>query len=167
MKFSGRIWKFGDNINTDLILPNVAFYLTPEEQVKYIFRANRPGWVHLVRPGDILIGGKNFGMGSSRPAARNLKNLGIACLVAESINGLFYRNCVNFAFPAMECPQIEGLLQEGDIVEADFESGLVTRSATGETRTGRSIPPQLLAIVAAGGIFPLLEGEGAIAPRSA
>lgn len=165
MKLSGRIWKFGDNINTDLILPNVAFYLPAEEQVKYIFRANRPGWVDLVQPGDILIGGKNFGMGSSRPAARNLKNLGIACLVAESINGLFYRNCVNFAFPAMECAQLAGLLEEGDTAEVDFESGRVRNVATGEERAGRSIPPRLLAIVAAGGIFALLEREGAIAPR--
>lgn len=103
MKFTARVWKFGDNINTDLILPNAAFYLTQQEQLQYIFRANRPGWADLVQPGDILIGGKNFGMGSSRPAARNLKNLGIACLVADSIIGLFYRNSVNFALPAMEC----------------------------------------------------------------
>jgi 3-isopropylmalate/(R)-2-methylmalate dehydratase small subunit len=164
MKFTGRTWKFGDNINTDLILPNVAFYLTQEEQIKYVFRANRPGWVDLVQPGDILIGGKNFGMGSSRPAARNLKNLGLACLVAESINGLFYRNCVNFAFPAMECPGIEALLQEGETAEVDFESGTVTNVSTGQTVTGKTIPPQLLKIVAAGGIFSLLEKEGAIAP---
>ena len=164
---TGKTWKFGDDINTDLILPNVAFYLTPEEQVKYIFRANRPGWVDLVQPGDILIGGKNFGMGSSRPAARNLKNLGIACLVAESINGLFYRNCVNFAFPAMECAQLAGLLEEGDTAEVDFASGTVRNATSGEERAGRSIPPRLLSIIAAGGIFPLLEREGAIAPRSA
>ena len=75
MKFTARVWKFPDNINTDLILPNRAFYLTPEEQVKFVFSANRPGWVDLVQPGDILIGGKNFGMGSSRPAARSLRNL--------------------------------------------------------------------------------------------
>jgi len=166
LKFTARVWIFGDNINTDLILPNLAFYLTPEEQLKYVFRANRPGWVDQVRPGDILIGGKNFGMGSSRPAARNLKNLGLACLVAESINGLFYRNCVNFAFPAMECAQIAGLLEEGDIVEVDFVSGTVANMKTGEARPGKTIPPQLLKIVAAGGIFPLLEQEGAIAPRS-
>jgi len=104
MKYVARVWKFGDNINTDLILPNVAFYLTPQEQLKYIFRANRPGWVDLVQPGDILIGGRNFGMGSSRPAARNLKNLGLACLVAEGVNGLFYRNCVNFAFLQPSAP---------------------------------------------------------------
>ena len=98
MKFRARVWKFGDNINTDLILPSVAFYLKPEEQVRYVFSANRPGWADEVKRGDILIGGKNFGMGSSRPAARSLKNLGLSCLVAPYINGLFFRNCVNFAF---------------------------------------------------------------------
>ncbi len=165
MKFTGRTWKFGDNINTDLILPIVAFYLTPQEQLKYIFRANRPGWVDLVQPGDILIGGRNFGMGSSRPAARNLKSVGIACLVAESINGLFYRNCVNFALPAMECPGIEDLFAEGQPAEVDFDSGQVTNLATAKSLKGKLIPPELVKIVAAGGVFALLEKEGSIAPK--
>jgi len=165
LKLGARVWKFGDNINTDLILPNAAFYLTPQEQLAYIFRANRPGWVDLVQPGDILIGGKNFGMGSSRPAARNLKNLGIGCLVADSINGLFYRNCVNFAFPAMECPGVEAIFEEGDPAEVDFESGTVTNARTGATRPARTIPPELLRIVEAGGIFALLEKEGSIARK--
>jgi len=104
-------------------------------------------------------------MGSSRPAARNLKNLGLACLVAESINGLFYRNCVNFAFPAMDCAGIEELLQEGEQAEVDFDSGIVRNLTKGTAKTGRTIPPQLLKIVAAGGIFQLLEQDGAIAPR--
>jgi 3-isopropylmalate/(R)-2-methylmalate dehydratase small subunit len=164
MKFVARIWKFGDNINTDLILPNVAFYLTPEEQLKYIFRANRPGWVDLVKPGDILIGGKNFGMGSSRPAARNLKNLGLACLVAESINGLFYRNCVNFAFPATECTGVYEMFEEGDVAEVDFDIGTVANTTKGTSLAARKIPAPLLKIVEAGGIFSLLEKEGAIAP---
>jgi 3-isopropylmalate/(R)-2-methylmalate dehydratase small subunit len=166
MKHVARVWKFGDNINTDLILPNVAFYLTPEEQVKYIFRANRPGWVDLVQPGDILIGRKNFGMGSSRPAARNLKNLGLACLVAEGINGLFYRNCVNFAFPATECAGVYDLFDEGDIAEVDFDNANVTNATKGRSLPMRQIPPPLLKIVEAGGIFSLLEKEGAIAPRT-
>ena len=165
MKFTARVWKFPDNINTDLILPNVAFYLTPQEQIQYIFKANRPGWVELVRPGDILIGGRNFGMGSSRPAARNLKNLGLACLVAHSINGLFYRNAVNFAFPAMECEGVQDLFEEGDQAEIDFASGSVTNVSRGKSRAGRTIPGELLRIVEAGGIFPLLEREGLIAPR--
>ena len=166
VKFTARVWKFGDNINTDLILPNVAFYLTPEEQLKHIFRANRPGWVDLVQKGDMLIGGKNFGMGSSRPAARNLKNLGLACLVADGINGLFYRNCVNFAFPAMECSGIENLFNEGDTAEVDFDSGTVKNLTTGRSANAKTIPPQLLKIVEAGGIFPLLEKEGSIAPKA-
>jgi 3-isopropylmalate/(R)-2-methylmalate dehydratase small subunit len=167
MKFASRIWKFDDNINTDLILPNVAFYLTPQEQLDYIFRANRPGWVDLVQPGDILIGGKNFGMGSSRPAARNLKNLGLACLVAEGINGLFYRNCVNFAFPATECEGVHDMFEEGDVADVDFDSATISNVAKGTSRSMRQIPPPLLRIIEAGGIFPLLEREGAIAPRSA
>jgi 3-isopropylmalate/(R)-2-methylmalate dehydratase small subunit len=166
MKFTARVWKFGDNINTDLILPNVAFYLTPQEQLKYIFRANRPGWVEEVQPGDILLGGRNFGMGSSRPAARNLKNLGLSCLIADSINGLFYRNAVNFALPAMECPGVHDLFDEGDTAEVDFETGAVTNVVTRKSLMGRTIPGQLLKIVDAGGIFPLLEREGYIAPRT-
>ncbi|HYC44706.1 MAG TPA: 3-isopropylmalate dehydratase [Burkholderiales bacterium] len=166
MKFTGKVWKFGDNINTDLILPNAAFYLTPEEQLRYIFRANRPGWVDEMKPGDIIIGGKNFGMGSSRPAARNLKNVGVACLVAESINGLFYRNSVNFAFPAMECPGAEALFEEGDTGEVDFDEGTVKNVRTGQSLPTRKIPPELVKIVNAGGIFSLLEKEGAIAPKA-
>ena len=166
MKFEARVWKFGDNINTDLILPNVAFYLTPQEQLRYVFRANRPGWVDEMKPGDILLGGRNFGMGSSRPAARNLKNLGLACLVADSINGLFYRNAVNFAFPAMECPGVPGLFEEGDVAQVDFDTGVVTNTTRGKSLEGRTIPPQLLKIVDAGGIFPLLEREGCIAPKA-
>src|SRR6185295_13897341 len=104
MKYTARVWKFEDNINTDLILPSIAFYLSPPEQARYVFHANRPDWAAQVQPGDIIIGGKNFGMGSSRPAARSLKTLQIGALVAHSINGLFFRNAVNWALPAMECP---------------------------------------------------------------
>jgi len=167
LKFKARVWKFGDNINTDLILPNVAFYLTPQEQLKYVFRANRPGWVDLVQPGDVLIGGRNFGMGSSRPAARNLKNLGLACLVAEGINGLFYRNCVNFAFPATECKGVYDLFDEGDMAEVDFDKATVTNVTKAKSLPMREIPAPLLKIVDAGGIFSLLEKEGAIAPKTA
>jgi 3-isopropylmalate/(R)-2-methylmalate dehydratase small subunit len=166
MNFKARVWKVGDNINTDLILPAVAFYLPPDEQLRYVFHANRPGWADEVRPGDILIGGKNFGMGSSRPAARSLKNLGIACLVAPYINGLFFRNCVNFAFPAVECPGVDEAFEEGDIAEVDVERATVSNVTRGTTLAGKPMPPKLLALVKAGGIYPLLEKEGLIAPRS-
>ena len=165
MNFKARVWKVGDNINTDLILPAVAFYLPPNEQLRYVFHANRPGWADEVKPGDILIGGKNFGMGSSRPAARSLKNLGIACLVAPYINGLFFRNCVNFAFPAVECPGVDEAFEEGEIAEVDVERATVRNVTRGTTLAGKPMPPKLLALVKAGGIYPLLEKEGLIAPR--
>jgi 3-isopropylmalate/(R)-2-methylmalate dehydratase small subunit len=160
------VWKVGDHINTDLILPNRAFYLTPEEQVSYVFGANRPGWAQQVRTGDILIGGHNFGMGSSRPAARSLKNLGLSCLLAHSINGLFFRNCVNFAFPALECPGVQNAFEEGDIAEVEFRTGGVRNVTRGTALGARPLPPQLLALVTAGGIYPLLEKEGLIAPKA-
>lgn len=166
MRFSARTWKVGDNINTDLILPNRAFYLTPQEQTRFVFSANRPGWCDLVAKGDILIGGSNFGMGSSRPAARSLRNLGLACLVAESINGLFFRNCVNFAFPAMECPGVAAAFDEGDEAEVSFEDAFVLNRRTGVRLAGRSMPVELRAVVAAGGLFPLLEQQGYIASRA-
>jgi 3-isopropylmalate/(R)-2-methylmalate dehydratase small subunit len=166
MKFTARVWKFPDNINTDLILPAVAFYLPPDEQPRYVFSANRPGWVDEMKPGDIIIGGTNFGMGSSRPAARSLKNLGVACLVANSINGLFYRNSVNFAFPAVECPGVFDAFEEGDIAEVDFDTSVVKNVTRGRILNARQTPPKLLDLLKAGGIYPLLEKEGLIGPKA-
>jgi 3-isopropylmalate/(R)-2-methylmalate dehydratase small subunit len=164
MKFTARVWKFPDNINTDLILPSASFYLTPEEQVRFVFQANRPGWVDQVQKGDILIGGKNFGMGSSRPAARSLRNLGLGCLVAESINGLFFRNAVNFAFPAMACAGVDQAFVEGDVAEIDFDGGTVKNLSQGTTLQAAALPKKLLDLLDAGGVYPLLEREGIIAP---
>jgi 3-isopropylmalate/(R)-2-methylmalate dehydratase small subunit len=166
MKFKARVWKFGDNINTDLILPSVAFYMPVQEQLKYVFSANRPGWIDEMKPGDIIIGGRNFGMGSSRPAARNLRMIGVACVVAPSINGLFFRNCVNFALPAIECPGVDEAFAEGEIAEVDFETSAVRNVTRGKTLSGRPIPAKLLDLVKAGGIYPLLEKEGLIAPKA-
>lgn len=166
MKFTARVWKFPANINTDLILPNRAFYLTPAEQVKFIFSANRPGWVDQVEPGDILIGGNNFGMGSSRPAARSLRNLKLACLVAESINGLFFRNTVNFGFPALECRGIEAAFEEGDVAEVSFDDYTVRNQRTGVSLRTVALPDALKRIMQAGGLFPLLESEGYLAPKA-
>lgn len=164
MKITGKVWKFGDNINTDLILPTKIYYLTPQEQTRYVFEANRPGWADEVEAGDIIIGGRNFGMGSSRPAARSLKNLGIGCLLAESINGLFYRNCVNWGFPALEVPGVDAAFDEGDTAEISFDEFGVRNVTTGANLDGIAMPDQLLTIFKAGGIYPLLEAQGLIAP---
>ncbi len=166
MTFKGRVWIVGDNINTDLILPNKAFYLTHEEQTQYVFSANRPGWAEQVKKGDILIGGSNFGMGSSRAAARSLKNLGLACLIAESLNGLFLRNCVNFAFPALECPGIHAAFTEGEEAEVDFAQAKVRNLTRGTALAGKPLPAPLMALVQAGGVYQLLEKEGLIAPKT-
>lgn len=162
----GRTWIFDDDINTDLILPIRAYYLPVEEQPSYVFSANRPGWVELVKAGDIIVGGKNFGVGSSRPAPRSLKNLGIGGLIAESINGLFYRNCVNWGFPAMECPGVHDAFAEGEEAEMSFDQFTVRNVSQGTTLKGQHAPASLLDLMDAGGIYPLLEREGLIAPKT-
>ena len=164
MKITGKVWKFGDNINTDLILPMKIYYLTPQEQARYVFEANRPGWADEVEAGDIIVGGRNFGMGSGRPAARSLKNLGIGCLLADSINGLFFRNCVNWGFPALEVPGVDAAFDEGDTAEISFDDFAVRNVTTGVSLEGCAIPEQLLKVFKAGGIYPLLEAQGLIAP---
>ncbi len=165
MVFRGRVWVAGDNINTDLILPIQAYYLTIAEQPKWVFSANRPGWSDQVQKGDILIGGKNFGMGSSRPAARSLRNLRLACLVAESINGLFFRNSVNFGFPALECPGVSSAFEEGDVAEVSFEDYTVRNARTGVVLTAAPLPESLKKLMQGGGLYQLLEVEGYLASR--
>src|SRR3981189_3350565 len=112
-----RVWKFGDDINTDLMLPGPLLTASEEEQRRAVFSANRPGWVDQVRRGDIIIGGRNFGTGSSRPAARSLRNLGLGALIAESINGLFFRNAVSFGFLALQRPGITTAFEESQTAE--------------------------------------------------
>lgn len=165
LNFEARVWKFPDNINTDLIIPSGSIFLSAEEQARLVFKANRPGWVDEMRPGDIIVAGKNFGMGSSRPASRSLKILGLACVIAESINGLFFRNCINYAFPAMECPGAMSLFAEGEIARVNFFDGTVGNLTTGKTLNGKILPAKLLELLQAGGIYPLLEQKGIIEPQ--
>jgi 3-isopropylmalate/(R)-2-methylmalate dehydratase small subunit len=157
----GRVWMFADdNINTDLMMPQTVFGKSVEEQLRHVFATYRPGWIDQVKSGDILIGGRNFGTGSSRPGSMLLKRLGIAALVAEKINGLFYRNCVNYALPAMECAGIRELVSEGDIVRVDVSSGVIENITRRTQRIGPKMPEFLQAIVRAGGIMERLRTEG-------
>ncbi len=94
--------------------------------MQHCFSANRPGWVDQVRQGDIIVGGFNFGTGSSRPDAHVFKRLGISCLLAETINGLFLRNCVNYGLAALPFPGILQAFEEGEEAEVDLRSGRVT-----------------------------------------
>lgn len=158
----GRVFVFGDEINTDLMMPNRAFRLPQSEQHVLAFEAIRPGWVSTVRQGDLIIAGDNFGMGSSRPVGMVLRACGIAGVVAESVNGLCLRNCVNVSLPALDCPGVTSLFRDGDVAEIDYLTGLVRNLTQGTERTGKRLPPLLAEIVLAGGIIPMLVSQDLI-----
>ena len=159
----GRAWIFAEaNLNTDLMMPSRGYPLPLPERSKLIFATYRPGWSEQVQAGDILIAGRNFGAGSARPAAEILRVLGIRVLVAESINGIFYRNCVNYALPAMECPGVLDAVNEGDIVRVDVAEGIVVNMRSGKILRGSKMPPMLLDIINAGGTYERLLRDGYI-----
>jgi 3-isopropylmalate/(R)-2-methylmalate dehydratase small subunit len=162
----GKVWKFGDDINTDLMLPGPMLFASDEEQKNAVFAANRPGWSRIVAQGDILIGGRNFGMGSSRPAARSLRNLGLACLIAETINGLFFRNAVNFGFVALQCPGVHAAFEEGQVAEVSLADWTVRNRDTGVSLALKPVPKPLLDLMTNGGVFPYLERAGLILRKS-
>jgi 3-isopropylmalate/(R)-2-methylmalate dehydratase small subunit len=164
---AGRVWLFGDNINTDLMLPGNVRHASEEVQARHVFAANRPGWVDEVRRGDFVVAGNNFGTGSSRPAARSLRNLGIACLIAESINGLFFRNAVNYGLLALECPDVAAAFAEGQTAEFSLADFTVRNRETGVLLKALPIPSKLLDIMLGGGLFPVMEARGLIAPEPA
>lgn len=165
-KIRGRVWVFGDDINTDLILPNTVLYKSVEEQATQIFAANRPGWINSICRGDIIVAGKNFGTGSSRPASRSLLNAGIGCLLAESLNSLFFRNCVNFGFLAFECPGIQAEVKEEGYVEVDLATLNATVVQTRKVFACRRVPQHLVKIMREGGTYAFLEEQGLIEPES-
>ncbi len=163
---SGKVWKFGDDINTDLIMPGPVLYGTEEEQKKAVFSANRPGWIDIMAPGDIVIGGRNFGTGSSRPAARSLRNIGLGAAVAESVNGLLLRNSVNWGFPCFECPGVEALFEEGDMAEVSTDGWTISNKRTGKSLPMNPVPDTLLAMMMTDGLLPSLERRGLIGPKT-
>jgi 3-isopropylmalate/(R)-2-methylmalate dehydratase small subunit len=163
---SGKVWKFGKDINTDLMLPGPLLFATEEEQKRAVFSANRPGWIDQVRTGDIIVGGFNYGAGSGRPAARSLRNLGIAALLAESINGLFFRNAVNFGLLALECPGVHEAFEEGQTAEVLLDDFTVRNPDTGALLNVQRIPATLLDLMTRGGLYPHLERQGLIEPRT-
>jgi 3-isopropylmalate/(R)-2-methylmalate dehydratase small subunit len=160
MTLAGRAWKFGDHVNTDLIMPMRAISLPRHERPRWAFSADRPGWASEVRPGDILVAGENFGTGSSRPAAEVLKDLGIACVLAETLNGLFFRNCVNYALPALEVRGIVDAVAEGEKLEVVFEKGVIRNRTRGTELCAEAWPAMLLDVLTAGGLVALLEKKG-------
>ena len=145
MIFEGKIWKFGDNISTDLIMPGSEVLANPDLSDKdaarnYCMRANRPGWNTQVQKGDILVAGHNFGCGSSRPAARLLKALGISIVLADSMSRLFFRNAVNIGLPVLICDGVSKLFEEGNTARIDLASGEIDNLSAGTRIQGEALP---------------------------
>jgi 3-isopropylmalate/(R)-2-methylmalate dehydratase small subunit len=157
----GRAWVFPEpNVNTDLMMPAATFRMSRAEQARHVFATYRPGWAAEVGAGDVLVGGRNFGTGSSRPAPSLMADLGIRAVIAESLNGLFFRNCINTGVAAAECPGILDIVAEPDVVRYDLRSGMVTNTRTGTTIAGSSLPDELIGIIDDGGLLARLERGG-------
>ncbi len=164
MKFKGKAWVVGDDIDTDQIYHGQYLPLTdPEEMGKHAleFVPGKEGFVNKVSEGDILFTGKNFGCGSSREhAVICLKYAGVACIVAESFSRIFYRNAVNLGYPVLECPGITAVVSEGDEIEVDTDTGAVTNLTTGKTATGIPLSDVEAEISRAGGLLEYIKSQG-------
>jgi 3-isopropylmalate/(R)-2-methylmalate dehydratase small subunit len=156
----GRAWVFGDSVDTDNMYPGFALKLPLEEAAKHIFYDLRPGWTEEVQQGDIVVAGKNFGIGSSRPVSQLFKQLGVAALVADEFNSLFLRNSINFGLPAITIPGVSAAIGDQDQVRLNVRAATIKRLADGTTLTGTPLPEFVLEIVAQGGLLPKLAADG-------
>lgn len=149
----GRVWKYGDDVNTDVIFPGKYTYTVsdPKETAKYALEDLDPRFAREVRPGDIIVAGKNWGNGSSREQAVTcLKEAGVGAIVARSFARIYGRNCINSALPALTCPEAVDAIQDGETIEIDMEAGEI-RCAAGVFHFP-PLPKNVLAIVEAGGL---------------
>lgn len=160
LSITGKVWMFGDNLNTDAMYPAFAMKMDPPEAAKHVFYEVRPGWTDDVSPGDIVLAGKNFGLGSSRPVAALFAELGVAGLIAEEFNSLFFRNAVNAGLPAMTLPDATSLFSEGDTGTFDLESGRWRNETTGASGEVPRLPDLILDIISSGGVLPRLAAQG-------
>jgi len=156
----GRAWVFGDEVNTDEMFPGFANRLPIKEAAQTMFNASRPSWPALVRPGDIVVAGRNFGLGSSRPVALLFQQLGVSALLAEHINSLFFRNSINYGLAALTVPGITAHVTEGDELVVDVTAATVVNIRTDTQLTGAPLPEFLLSILRAGGLSAQLERAG-------
>ena len=153
----GKVWKFGDNISTTDITPGEMFMTGSFQPKNIVFAALRPDWKDRVKPGDCIVAGANFGFGSHRTSANDvMKDLGIGCIVADSIARIYYRNAIAVGFPAFVCPEVSRIFQEGEEIELDIFNGIVKNLTTGQTAQGKPYPPQLFEILENGGMLPAL-----------
>ncbi|MCX7975386.1 MAG: 3-isopropylmalate dehydratase small subunit [Candidatus Aminicenantes bacterium] len=150
----GKVWKYGDNINTDVLFPGKYTYtlMSPEEMAKHALEDLDPDFASQVKPGDVIVAGRNFGCGSSREqAAACLKAAGVQAVVARSFARIYYRNAINLGLPVIQCPEAVDVLEKGDEIEVDLAAGEI-RSSKGNF----SFPPfpdSVIGILKAGGLI--------------
>ena len=154
MQAKGSVFKYGDNVDTDVIIP--ARYLAiadPKELAEHCMEDIDKEFVKKVQPGDIMVANKNFGCGSSREhAPLVIKVSGISCVIAETFARIFYRNAINIGLPIIECPEAAKDIREGDQVEVDFDSGRIYNRTTGKEYQGQAFPEFMQKLIAAGGL---------------
>jgi 3-isopropylmalate/(R)-2-methylmalate dehydratase small subunit len=155
-----RAWVFGDSLNTDAMYPAFAMKMDIGQAAKHVFYEVRPGWTDHVRPGDIVIAGRNFGVGSSRPVAQLFRQLGVAALIAEEFNSLFFRNAVNAGLPVLPVPGATAAFSDGDHGTFDIATGAYANDTTGHTGQVTPLPSLVLEIIACGGVLARLAEEG-------
>jgi 3-isopropylmalate/(R)-2-methylmalate dehydratase small subunit len=151
----GRVWKYGDDVNTDVIFPGKYTYalMEPEEMARHALEDLDPDFAGRVRPGDVIAAGKNFGCGSSREqAASCLKSAGVQAVVARSFARIFFRNAINQGLPVIQCPEAVAAMQTGERVRIDFALGILY-TPSGEFRFS-PLPESVLSILRAGGLVP-------------
>ena len=154
----GNCWKFGHNIPTDLITPTHIMWKTPKEMAKHVLETANPDFPVNVKPGDILVAGRNFGCSSGRAlAAKALKATGIGCILAELFSRTFYRNGHEIGLPLLEVPGVHDLVETGHRIRVDIVRGTVENLTTGKSIAGNPPSEFLLEMVQAGGLIPLLK----------
>ena len=156
MKLTGKVWKYGDNIDTDAIIP--ARYLnmsTPEELAQHCMEDIDTTYANGVQMGDIIVGGLNFGCGSSREhAPLAIKGSGASCVIAKSFARIFYRNSINIGLPIIACPDAVTDTQPGDELSIDLKAGLITNTRSGRVYKTSPFPGFIMEIIEAGGLVP-------------
>lgn len=154
MQAKGRVFKYGDNVDTDVIIP--ARYLNssdPEELASHCMEDIDREFVNKVSRGDIIVADKNFGCGSSREHAPiAIKAAGVSCVIAETFARIFYRNAINIGLPIIECPQAAQEIESGDEVEVDFDSGMIYDRTKGTQYQGQAFPEFMQKLITAGGL---------------
>lgn len=155
MQFRGKVWKFGDDIDTDVIIP-ARYLLTSDakELAEHVMEDIDPEFPGKVQEGDIIVAGKNFGCGSSREHAPiAIKGAGVSVVVAGSYARIFYRNAINIGMPLVECPEAVEDAENGDILEIDTSEGMVLNVRTGKEYSANPHAPYVQEIVNAGGLM--------------